>query len=99
MASPEEIQVEVVYARPERCWSVPVTLGAGATLRQAITASGILEQCPEIDLAVNRTGIFGRMRPLDAPVQAGERVEIYRGLKADPKEARRKRVAVKKPAA
>ena len=38
MASPEEIQVEVVYARPERCWSVPVTLGAGATLRQAITA-------------------------------------------------------------
>ena len=93
MENPEQIQVEVVYALPQRSWSIPVSLAAGSTLQQAITSSGILEQCPEIDLAGNCVGIYGRLQGLDTVLCAGDRVEIYRSLRIDPKEARRKRAA------
>ena len=96
MGKPEQIQVEVVYALPQRSWSIPVTLAAGSTLQQAITSSGILAQCPEIDLASNRVGIYGKMRGLDTVLRTGDRVEIYRSLRIDPKEARRKRAAATK---
>lgn len=93
MADPELVQVEVVYALPQRNWSITVTLPAGATLQQAIAASGILTQCPEIDLAVNKVGIFGKLQELDTVLHGGDRVEIYRSLRIDPREARRKRAA------
>jgi len=93
MENPEQIQVKVVYALPDRSWSVPVTLAAGSTLQQAIVSSGILAQCPEIDLAVNQVGIYGKLRELDTELRTGDRVEIYRRLRMDPKEARRKRAA------
>jgi hypothetical protein len=93
MGNPEQIQVEVVYALPQRSWSLPVTLAAGSTLQQAISSSGILEQCPEIDLARDRVGIYGKLQGLDTVLRAEDRVEIYRSLKVDPKEARRKRAA------
>ena len=93
MGNPEQIQVEVVYALPQRNWSMPVTLAAGATLQQAIAASGILEQCPEIDLGKNRVGIYGKLQGLDTVLRTGDRVEIYRSLRLDPKEARRRRAA------
>ena len=93
MENPEQIQVEVVYALPQRSWSIPVTLTDGSTLQQAITLSGILEQCPEIALERNRVGIYGKLQGLDTVLRAGDRVEIYRSLRIDPKEARRKRVA------
>ncbi|MGH8119876.1 MAG: RnfH family protein, partial [Gammaproteobacteria bacterium] len=91
MDNPDQIQVEVVYALPDRNWSIPLTLAAGATLQQAIVSSGILAQCPEIDLAVNQVGIYGKLRALDTGLHTGDRVEIYRRLRIDPKEARRKR--------
>jgi putative ubiquitin-RnfH superfamily antitoxin RatB of RatAB toxin-antitoxin module len=93
MGNPDQIQVVVVYARPQRNWSVPVVLPAGSTLQQAITSSGILEMCTEIDLARNRVGIYGKLQDLDAVLREGDRVEIYRNLMIDPKEARRKRAA------
>ena len=93
MEAVEQIVVEVMYALPRRSWSIPVTLAAGSTLQQAITSSGILEQCPEIDLASNRVGIYGKLRGLDTVLRAGDRVEIYRSLSIEPKEARRKRAA------
>ena len=95
MENPEQVQVEVVYALPQRHWSIPVTLAAGSTLQQAIACSGILEQCPEIDLVVNKVGIYGKLEGLDTVLRAGDRVEIYRNLKVDPREARRRRVANK----
>ncbi|MHB8535644.1 MAG: RnfH family protein [Sulfuricaulis sp.] len=90
--SAEEIwRVEVAYATPQRQETIEVAVRPGATVEQAICASGILEQFPEIDLSNQRVGIFGeRVRPQD-PVHDRDRVEIYRPLIADPKEARRER--------
>jgi uncharacterized protein len=85
--------VEVVYASPRDEDAIRVTVPGGATLREAIEASGILARHPEIDPARCRVGVFGRERAQDAPVCAGDRIEIYRALRVDPKEARRKRVA------
>ena len=89
----ETIRVEVAYARPGQLVRIPLQLSAGATIAEAIERSGIRHQCPEIDLTVNRVGIFARLCNLDDQVQEGDRVEIYRPLQVDPKEARRRRAA------
>lgn len=83
--------VEVVYALPDRQIVVSVEAGPGATLREVIERSGILQRCPEIDLGRQRVGTFGRVRGLDEAVAPGERIEIYRPLPSDPKEMRRRR--------
>jgi len=93
MAETETIDVEVAYATPEEQAIVPVKLAAGATVGEAIEASGILRRFPEIDLATTKVGIFGRAVTLDQALRARDRVEIYRPLIADPKEVRRKRAA------
>jgi len=91
----ERIHIEVTYARPERVFCVSLELAAEATVADAIRASGLLEQCPEIDLAKNRVGIFARLCRLEESLADGDRVEIYRPLKVDPKEARRRRAAAR----
>lgn len=92
MARPRaELRVEVVYALPSAADATRVSLPAPATLRDAIDASGVLERHPEIDLARQRCGVFGKRRPLEALLSDGDRVEIYRRLAVDPKEARRRR--------
>ncbi len=83
--------IEVAYAKPGRQLIIEVPAAPGMTVQQAIEASGILQQFPEIDLAVNKVGIFGKSAQLDAELVVGDRVEIYRPLVADPKEARRQR--------
>lgn len=88
---PGEIRVEVAYALPEKQYLQRVTLGEGATVEEAIRASGLLELRSDIDLAKNKVGIFSRPAKLADAVQDGDRVEIYRPLIADPKELRRKR--------
>ncbi|MFP1729506.1 RnfH family protein [Lonsdalea quercina] len=86
-----EIRVEVVYALPERQFLRPLQLNEGSTVEQAIKASGLLTLRPEIDLNINKIGIFSRPAKLDEKLQEGDRVEIYRPLIADPKELRRQR--------
>ncbi|WP_343463618.1 RnfH family protein [Pantoea sp.] len=86
-----KVHVEVVYALPEKQYLHPVTLEEGATVQQAIEASGVLSLRKEIDLAENKVGIFSRPVKLGDVVQEGDRVEIYRPLIADPKELRRQR--------
>ena len=88
-----QLDVEVVYARPDTQEIIPVRVPRGATIRATIERSRILERCAEIDLAVNRVGIFGALRELGDTVQDGDRVEIYRPLQVDPKEARRRKAA------
>ena len=83
--------VEVVYARAESAVVRRVNLPAGSTVAEAIQLSGILKECPEVNLALNRVGIFGKRSELTTIVQPGDRVEIYRPLTADPKESRRRR--------
>ena len=87
----EPLRVEVVYAGSDKTCIVPLQLKAGMTVGEAIKQSGILQQCPEIDLAKNKIGIFSKLCSPDDCLREGDRVEIYRPLKTDPKEARRKR--------
>ena len=86
-----DITVEIVYALPEKQYLRSVTLEEGATVEQAIKASGLLSLRKDIDLATNKVGIFSRPVKLGDAVQDGDRVEIYRPLIADPKEMRRQR--------
>lgn len=86
-----EAEVEVVYALPGGHDAVTVRVPENATLREAIVASGILERHPEIDLARNKVGVFAKLRRLEDRVSSGDRIEIYRPLVMDPKEARRRR--------
>ena len=96
MASVPEIHVEVVYATAMRQVVKTLTLPAGSQVESAIRASGLLEEFPEINLAIGRIGIFGEFARLDQSLEDGERVEIYRALLADPKETRRRRAQAKK---
>jgi len=85
------ITVEVVYALPLQQPLLRAQLTEGATVEDAIRASGVLDAFPEIDLAKNKVGIFSKLVKLDETVRDRDRVEIYRPLIADPKEVRRKR--------
>ena len=85
------MNVAVVYARSDQQREVLIDLAPGTNIETAIRRSGLLEEFPEIDLAVNAVGIYGELRALGDPVYDGARVEIYRPLKADPKELRRQR--------
>lgn len=85
------LTVEVVYALPHQQPLLRVKLIEGATVEDAIRASGVLDAFPEIDLAKNKVGIFSKLVKLDEKVRDRDRVEIYRPLIADPKEVRRKR--------
>ena len=87
------IQVEVAYARVDEQAIIPVEVPAGATLEQAIVQSRIQERFPEIQLKTAKVGIFGKLSKLSTTLRAGDRVEIYRPLLADPKEVRKKRAA------
>lgn len=87
------MSAEVAYALPDEQVILTVEGQAGMTVQQAIEASGILKSFPEIDLAENKVGVFGKLAKLDTPLSPGDRVEIYRPLIADPKEARKKRAA------
>jgi putative ubiquitin-RnfH superfamily antitoxin RatB of RatAB toxin-antitoxin module len=89
--NPAIIHVEVIYALPETQPLLRVQLAEGATVNDAIRASGVLDAFPDIDLSKNKVGIFSKLVKLDERVRDKDRVEIYRPLIADPKEVRRKR--------
>lgn len=85
------IKVELLYALPHEQTLLYVEVPQGTTLGDAVKISGILEKHPDIDLASNKVGIFGKLSKLDTVLRDRDRVEIYRPLIADPKEVRRKR--------
>ncbi len=93
MNNQAEIIVEVAYALPTEQLIVPISVPVDASAEQAIIASGILNKFPEIDLSVNKIGIFGKLVKLESPLRHLDRVEIYRPLIADPKEVRKQRAA------
>lgn len=88
-----EILVEVAYALPKQQLIVELMVPEGATAEQAVLQSGIMQKFPEIDLAQNKLGIFGKLVKSDTVLRERDRVEIYRPLIADPKEVRRQRAA------
>jgi len=89
-----ELSIEVVYALPGRQVLRRVALPEGSTAGDAIRASGLPGEFPEIDPA--RAGIYGKPVPLDAILRDRDRVELYRPLRADPKEVRRARAGKKR---
>ncbi|ACR28452.1 RnfH family protein [Burkholderia glumae] len=84
--------VQVCYALPTQQTLIDLDVPENTTVRAAIEASGIVARHPEIDLSVAKTGVFGKLAPLDAVLRDGDRVEIYRPLVVDPKAARQRRV-------
>ena len=86
------IQVTVMFSpAPRQVLEWPVTLPEGATLRQAVDASGLQEACPGVALEALQPGIWGRKAAWDQPLRDEDRVELYRALRVDPKVARRER--------
>jgi len=85
------IQVEVAYAMRGEQVLLRLEMEDGATARGAVERSGILQRFPQIDLARATLGIFGKIVAPDARLRDGDRVEIYRPLLTDPKDARRQR--------
>lgn len=88
---PDVVSVEVVFATPEKQALLSLQVPSGASLQEAIELSGILKQFPEIDLTLNKVGVWSRAGKLTDSIQSGDRIEIYRPLIADPKDMRRRR--------
>ena len=95
MQQNDVIQVEVAYALPDKQQIVSLEVERGCTVYEAAERSGIVSFFPEIELEKADMGIFGKAvpKPKQREIQAGERVEIYRPLIADPKEVRKQRAA------
>ena len=81
--------VEVVFATPESQLLVELELPSGATVADAIAASGLAEAFPQHALNALPVGIWGRLTEVSRELQDGDRVEIYRELTLDPMESRR----------
>jgi putative ubiquitin-RnfH superfamily antitoxin RatB of RatAB toxin-antitoxin module len=81
--------IEVAYALPHKQWLIKVLVEEGCTIQAAIMQSGILALLPEMNLESQAVGIFGKKRLLSDLVEDGDRIEIYRPLLIDPKDARR----------
>lgn len=96
--APASFGVTVAYSpRPEEVDEVTLQVENGTTLGDALRASGLLERHPAIDLGVQKVGVWGRIVPLQTPLRERDRVEVYRALTVDPKEARRQRYRKDKP--
>ena len=88
---PRALRIEVAYALREEQVLITLEVAEGTTALQAVERSGILRRFPDLDLAGTPIGIFGRVVGPGALLKDGDRVEIYRPLVADPKDARRTR--------
>jgi len=92
----ETIEVEVAFARVDAQLLVSLRVAPGSSALDAVRASGLVAEFPEIDLVAPRLGIFGKAVAVTTVLRAHDRVEIYRPLLADPKEVRRRRAAAGK---
>lgn len=93
MSEAQEILVEVAYALPERQAIIEVKVAPGTTAMQAVEQSGITGKFEDINLDDAKLGIFSKVVSGSQVLQAGDRVEVYRPLIADPKEVRKARAA------
>ncbi|BGI51196.1 MAG: RnfH family protein [Arsenophonus endosymbiont of Ceratovacuna japonica] len=90
------MNVEVVFALPDKQFLFNIQLTYGDNIEKAIIKSGILLICNEINLRKNKVGIYSKIAKLSDILSDGDRVEIYRPLLSDPKEIRRKKVKKQK---
>jgi hypothetical protein len=87
------MQIGVAYSEPGQQIWLNIEVPDEATVSEAIDRSGILKQFPHIDLASQKVGVFGRLVKLDSALKAGDRIEIYRAIIADPATIQRKDIA------
>ena len=92
MGGEAHLRCEVAYARPDRQWLIAVVLPDGATALDALRASQLVAQCHEVVPERAVLGVFGKVVGADYRLRDGDRVEVYRPLESDPREARRARV-------
>lgn len=78
------MNIGVAYADKFKQVWLKLEVADGSTVHEAIEESGLLEQFPDIDLEKQKVGIFGKIAKLDAPIEEGARIEIYRPITADP---------------
>lgn len=81
------MHIFVVYALPQQQFLEEIDAPEGTTAEEAVRMSGLLEKCPEIDLSVNKLGIFAKLVPGTQVLNDGERVEVYRALPKKPRDA------------
>lgn len=93
MTEANKIPVEVAYALPEKQEIIMLEVEPGATAQETVERSDIAKKFPGLQIEGAKLGIFGKAIKSDYTMQAGDRVEIYRPLIADPKEVRKKRAA------
>lgn len=78
------IKISVAYGKAStQCW-LRLQVPEGSTVGEAIELSGILQRYPEIDLASQKVGLFGKPTKLNTPLEPGQRVEIYQPITVDP---------------
>ena len=87
----QKIQIEVIYGLPDRQELITLVVSKGSLVEQGIIESGILSVFEDIDLKVNKVGIWNRIAKLTDELKDLDRIEIYRPLIADPKEVRKRR--------
>ena len=85
------LEIEIVYGLADRQVLKSMTVAEGATIREAALQSGLEVEFPELDLQQAPLGIFGKAVKDKTVLRDGDRIEVYRPLLIDPKEARRKR--------
>ena len=90
------MRVSVVFCTRDVAWTRELELAVGSTLRDAIEQSGVLAEHPALSRDALSIGVFGRTQPADARARDGDRIEIYRPLLVDPKEARRHRAELRR---
>ena len=88
------MQVEIVFALPERQVLLTVTVPEGAKVADVIAASGIARQFPDHDLTACQAGVWGQPVDRDRQVRDGDRIELLRPLEMDPREARRLKAGI-----
>ena len=89
-----QIDIEVVYASAEEQALISLSLSGGSTVADALSASGLEKRFPSVDFSKLQTGIWGQIVTRDKVLAKGDRVEVYRPLQLDPKEARRQLAAL-----
>ena len=93
MTESNKIPVEVAFALPDKQEIIMLEVLPGTTAREAVLQSNINRHFPDLQLDAGKLGVFGKAVKDDQVLQAGDRVEIYRPLIADPKDNRKKRAA------
>lgn len=95
MAKGDSIDIEVVYAETGAQVIVPLTVPPGTTAGEAVARAALTRTFPQLDIESAPIGVFGKVVEPSRVLRRGDRVEVYRKLRIDPKQARRLRATKK----